>query len=59
MATFLLKTPSYLSGETHVKRSDGRDETWNDEGQDEGLQHAQEQLAHVGDVHHLSLGPFL
>lgn len=48
---------AHLLGETHVERADRRDEAGHDERQDERLQHAQKEFAHVGDVHDLAVRP--
>ena len=46
---------AYLAGEGHVEAAHGRDETGHDERQDEGLQHAEEELAGVRHVHDLPI----
>ena len=50
---------SHLSRQTHVERPDSRDEGRDDEWEDEGLEHPEEQVADVGDVHDLAVGPSL
>ena len=49
---------SYLSREVHVQGANRRHQRWNDEGQDEGLQHPEEQSSDVGHVHNLAFRPF-
>ena len=46
-----------LAREAHVERPDRGDEAGYDEGEDERLEHAQEQLPDVRDVHRLAVRP--
>ena len=50
---------THLPREAHVERPHGRDERRDDERQDERLQHPQEQVADVRDVHNLAVRPAL
>ena len=53
----VISLPTHLARKAHVERSDGGDEAGDDERQDEGLEHAQEQLPDVRDVHRLAVRP--
>ena len=49
----------YPTWKGQVEGSDGGDEGGHNQGEDQRLQHPEEDLAHVGDVHHLPLRPVL